>query len=115
VYVMDDNGCIATNTVIVGSTLDVKDPGNGGMQLINLYPNPTKGDFTLQMTGIKNNQITICLYNTLGEAVSRHTYDIENGEINQSFHLSHKIAVGTYYLAIYDGNEKPVVIKFVRH
>ncbi len=116
VYVMDDNGCIATNTVVVGSTLGV-DPeiGNTGLQLINLYPNPTKGDFNLHITGIKGAKLDVRIYNTLGEAVAVFSCDVVNGEVNQSFHLSHKIAAGNYFFAMYDGNEKPLIVKFIRN
>ncbi len=117
IYVMDDNGCIATNTVVVGSTLGVDPSGNTntGMQLVNLYPNPTKGDFTLNVTGIHGNQLEIRLYNTLGEAVAVFKCEVENGAVNKTFELSRKIAVGTYFFALYDGNEKPLVVKLIKN
>jgi hypothetical protein len=115
VYVMDDNGCIATNTVTIGSTLGGEVIKPSGMQLVNLYPNPTKGDFNLHVTGIKGNMLELRLYNTLGEAVALFKCDVSNGEVNQAFHLSHKIAVGSYFFAIYDGNEKPLIVKFIKH
>lgn len=55
VTMMDDNGCLTTVTVVVGSQLSIDELGN--MQLV-VYPNPTLADLTIVQSGYYTYELT---------------------------------------------------------
>jgi len=65
-----DNTTLGTNENVFGSDF-------------SLYPNPSKGQFTIKTTGLTGNDLELKIYNVLGQQVFSQTQTIENnGEVN---------------------------------
>ncbi len=62
----------------------------------NLYPNPTNGIVTVEMSSIPNERLTLKVYNIVGELLFEAAL---NNEKRQSFHLNN-FANGLYYVNI---------------
>lgn len=112
-YVQDNNGCINTVSVHVNA-LGVDELEASSLQLVNLYPNPTTGSFNLEVSGVVNNMIEVKIFNMNGQLISLIEVPANNGTVNQTIELSKKIAVGQYYIGIYDGTNTPIISKIVK-
>jgi large repetitive protein len=112
-YVKDSKGCISEVIVEIKSELGIDDIENS-INNIKLYPNPTSGSFTLEMAKVQSQTVVIRIFNLAGEMIANFDAPTSNGTLIQSFELSRKIAVGTYYIGIYDGNNQPVIQKIVK-
>jgi len=73
-----ENGCIDTSNCVNISTVGLFE--NINSQLINIYPNPTTGYFTMEM-GIASDNTEISIFNIHGKLISRQT--INNSNITQ--------------------------------
>lgn len=112
-YVQDNNGC--TNTVVVYvNALGIDELEKNSLQLVNLYPNPTTGKITLEVTGVLNNEIEVKMFNMNGQIVSQTTIPANNGTVEYTLEFSRKIANGQYYIGIYDGTNTPIISKIVK-
>lgn len=90
------NNCDATKAVSYGSTRSNKQSifGGGGadplsisqeneLSIINVYPNPTKGDFWIEMSSAKPQMVSIDLLDVTGKIVLRKEFEI----VGQSKHI----------------------------
>jgi hypothetical protein len=106
-YVKDNNGCISTIDVVVNdnnsnvSEIEIK--------ISKLYPNPNKGIFELELSGLIGEKVDLKFFNVSGQLVSALNLSIENGELRKTIEISSKLASGTYYLGIYTENAAKVV------
>ena len=108
-YVKDNNGCITSIEVTVNTSgLDEL-----SFAVANLYPNPNNGSFEIQIEGIQGQVIEAKLFNVLGQQISVFKLYAQNGSINQPLELSPKIAAGTYYLGLYNG-QQAAVLQFIK-
>jgi len=79
---------------------------------IHVFPNPNSGNFILELNGNRNENISIRIFNALGDEV----YTKENIEINGSYaeNLILDVEQGIYYIRI-EGDEllinKKVIIQ----
>jgi hypothetical protein len=109
VYIKDANGCVTSMEVNINS--------NGieelGFTLVNLYPNPNKGVFELEIDGISDSKVDGKLFNIAGQLVSSFELKVQEGKVKETIEMSKKLAAGTYYLGLYQGN-KAVVKQFVK-
>ena len=109
VYIKDANGCITSREVNINS--------NGidelGFSFVRLYPNPNKGVFELEIDGLTGSKVDGKLFNVAGQLVSSFELKVQDGEVKETIEMSKKLAVGTYYLGLYQGN-KAVVKQFVK-
>jgi hypothetical protein len=69
---------------------------------IRVYPNPNTGDFTLELSGQRDETLNLRIYNALGDEV----YARENVEVRGTHYetISLEVEQGIYYLRI-DGDE----------
>ena len=109
IYIKDANGCVTSMEVNINS--------NGieelGFTLVNLYPNPNKGVFELEIDGISDSKVEGKLFNVSGQLVSSFDLTAQNGKIKETIEMSKKLAAGTYYLGLYQGN-KAIVKQFIK-
>ena len=109
VYIKDANGCVTSMEVNINS--------NGieelGFTLVNLYPNPNKGVFELEIDGISDSKVDGKLFNVAGQLVSSFELTVKDGKVKETIEMSKKLAAGTYYLGLYQGN-KAIVKQFVK-
>lgn len=112
IYAKDNNGCISTFSVVVESTIGLEE-FDGTFQVVKLYPNPNNGIFELEVNGIVGNDLTCKLFNINGQEVSSFKVDVVNGKASKTIEMSRKLAAGSYYLGIYNGN-KAIVKQFIK-
>ncbi len=109
VYIKDANGCVTSMEVNINS--------NGieelGFTFVNIYPNPNKGVFELEVDGISDSKVAGKLFNVSGQLVSSFELTAQNGKIKETIEMSKKLAAGTYYLGLYQDN-KAVVKQFIK-
>jgi len=112
IYAKDNNGCVSTYSVTVESTIGL-DEFEGTFQVVKLYPNPNNGVFELEVNGIAGNDLTCKLFNINGQEVAAFKVDVVNGKASKTIEMSRKLAAGSYYLGIYNGN-KAIVKQFIK-
>jgi uncharacterized protein (DUF2141 family) len=109
VYIKDANGCVTSMEVNINS--------NGieelGFTLVNLYPNPNKGVFELEIDGISDSKVDGKLFNVTGQLVSSFELKVQDGKVKETIEMSKKLAAGSYYLGLYQDN-KAVVKQFIK-
>lgn len=109
VYIKDANGCVTSVEVNINS--------NGieelGFTFVNIYPNPNKGVFELEIDGLSDSKVSGKLFNVAGQLVSSFELTAQNGKIKETIEMSKKLAAGTYYLGLYQ-DKKAVVKQFVK-
>jgi hypothetical protein len=112
IYAKDNNGCISTYSVVVESTIGL-DEFEGTLQVVKLYPNPNNGIFELEVNGIVGNDLNCKLFNINGQEVAAFKVDVVDGKASKTIEMSRKLAAGSYYLGIYNGN-KAIVKQFIK-
>jgi hypothetical protein len=109
IYIKDANGCVNSMEVNINS--------NGieelGFTFVHIYPNPNKGVFELEIDGITGSKVDGKLFNVVGQLVSSFELKVQDGKVKETIEMSKKLAAGTYYLGLYQGN-KAVVKQFVK-
>ena len=71
-----------------------------------LYPNPNKGNFTVQFDSSSNNDIAISVHDMRGRLILDNTYS-NTGLISQSVQLNN-IQSGVYLVTVQDGDRKVI-------
>ncbi len=64
--------------------------------MLNIYPNPTSGEFVLELTGSDLKENTVFIYNMMGQKVFEQQM-LNNGK--QTLDVSH-LANGTYFVKV---------------
>jgi hypothetical protein len=71
----------------------------------NVYPNPTTGSFTVDVTNVVASNLVITLSNIQGQIVYQNTV---TGVINHQETIDNKLAKGLYFLSVNNGKEVKV-------
>lgn len=89
-------GCSDTSNVISIVDMAIDDP-SALEPFISVYPNPSNGEFTVNMDVIESSKLQIALYDVSGKAV--HTEDLGgfSGKFGKTFNLTH-LSAGVYTL-----------------
>lgn len=82
--------------------------GEPNLQTIDfaLYPNPNKGDFTIQFESDSINRVEIFVYDILGKKIYSNSFD-NTLHFNQNIKL-YDTSSGIYFVTIIDGNRRIV-------
>lgn len=67
-----------------------------------LYPNPSKGKFTIKMNQVESSQIKIAVYDIGGRLLHNHSYS-HSGSLSEEIQLQNPQS-GIYLVKIFDGN-----------
>lgn len=109
VVVTDSAGCSETDTVIVDFSLDVD--GINAPGAIGIFPNPSNGQFQVNVSLPQASDLTVYIVNVLGEVVATQSATgMQNGRIDMNVSL----AAGLYMVHVRtSGSEKviPVTIQ----
>jgi hypothetical protein len=97
----DDNGCVNTATITQDVTICTGFATiANNTAAINLYPNPTKGQFTVEVT----TKSTVIVTNALGQVLVNET--MESGK--HSLDIS-KEATGVYFVKVIENNKQQII------
>ena len=97
VTVTDANGCTATSTATVQSSVSITEEA---VSAFSTYPNPASENITI--TGIVSEHTSICVMNVLGEKVMNITENA-NGALNMNVTIS-ALSPGVYFLQFKNGS-----------
>jgi hypothetical protein len=86
-----DNINISGPAGIIGNTDDNSN--------VNIYPNPTSGEFFIDLKSENTKNITISIFNSVGEKIKMMSFANADGQQHISFNLSYQ-AKGIYYVKI---------------
>jgi hypothetical protein len=92
VYVTDDNGCMDTTTIVLTSELGLLE--NTLQTNVNLYPNPSNGNFSIQV-GESSSEINIEIIDPVGQTIQQFS---TNG--NETLPVSTKLSKGVYRIRL---------------
>lgn len=95
----DSNSCVGTSSdgVTVDACVGVVE--NGALLTnVTVYPNPTIGDFTLDLGYVPEQAVTVEVFNSLGQTVEAFTMTSDKVQINLS-----EVQGGIYMIRITDG------------
>ncbi len=102
---IDASGCIGTSKIFAvvktcreGDLLDF----SNSETVINLFPNPNSGVFTLSVSTAIANEVTaqIRITSMIGELVYDNEIQIADGEFEKEFNISSGLASGIYFVVI---------------
>lgn len=96
VVLTNSSGCSDTSNVISITNMSINNV-SALEPFISVYPNPSNGQFTVNMDVIESSKLLITLYDVSGKAV--HTEDLGgfSGKFNKTFNLTH-LSAGVYTL-----------------
>lgn len=103
----DGNGCTASDDVNV--TVDVC----GGVDelsnvfSVDVYPNPTKGQFVINVNSVKNTEANISIYSVEGKLVYTNTMQLNSGITSTEVELT-GIATGVYHIELTTETESSI-------
>ncbi len=110
IIVMDANGCLSgSETIIIDVVNTTTIPNNWS---INLFPNPSKGTFTINGSGVSGNALEWRLVDVLGRTLSSGVINIAGGTWMQSFEFT-DLSEATYWLELRGDADRailPIVI-----
>ena len=102
VYVtVTENNCSASDTVVITVIDDVSINGSANNLNIEVYPNPTKGQFNMTINGYKGN-IRMQIVDLAGQVVHSEKINVTANYVGK-FDLS-KLSSGVYYIKLTSNN-----------
>ena len=97
-------------------TLSIDVPGNclSGLNKFTIAPNPTKGPLTIRLTTpTASQQITIRIFNSLGQTVIERKTSKSNGLAIFEIPVFY-LPAGKYYVSVYESNTRIGTLKLIR-
>lgn len=70
---------------------------------VSIYPNPSDGNFRIQLNGYENLTVNMVVSNTLGQTLYSEQLTVDAGVSAHDINLSH-LAAGTYMVKLLDGD-----------
>lgn len=87
------------NIQVVSANLGVNKPGASVTAEVLVYPNPSKGQFTVQLNGAKAAKANIVVTNMVGQIVAQKEVKLVDGNQSVAFNMSNQ-AGGVYLLKV---------------
>ena len=91
---------ICNKTFTIGTPVDIQNVD------FTLYPNPNKGNFTIQFKSDSMNAIQVYVFDVLGKRVYSNTFD-KTAYFNQNIQLSN-FSSGVYFVSVIEGEHRTV-------
>ena len=88
--------------LIVDATASIEDFSFNGF---NIYPNPTKGTFTLNLEVVNTNKVSVQLFDVRGRLIGEKNYFNTNFNFSESIFFE-KASTGLYLVKITNGNKQ---------
>ena len=88
--------------LIVDATASIEDFSFNGF---NIYPNPTKGTFTLNLEVVNTNKVSVQLFDVRGRLIGEKNYFNTNINFSESIFFE-KASTGLYLVKITNGNKQ---------
>jgi Secretion system C-terminal sorting domain len=103
---MDNINIFTTNFVPTGLS-DIE------LNQMNVYPNPSDGNYTLEFNSFGRKKVTYTIYNATGQIVKQKELIIDAGNTKMGLNISEQVS-GVYMLEINDGksNKKMKLTKY---
>ena len=103
-HLVNSSGCDS----IVHYNVDIKTTTsnhfiNRNVSLLNIFPNPNRGIFTIEIKDVLNNYITLEIFDNSGRIITNEDYPVSNGIFSKNINISMEKS-GMYHLKIYDGS-----------
>ena len=77
VLITDSNGCMVVQTVLVNSTVGIV--STDFQSSIKVYPNPSKGDFSIEINSL-GNHYTLKIMNPVGKLIYNESIELPIGK-----------------------------------
>ena len=75
------------------------------MDAFRLFPNPNTGAFSVEMTGLPQDEVAFSLFNTLGQPIKLEAFDFKTGSLLHTFDYG-DLPAGFYTLRIQSGGQE---------
>ncbi len=92
-----ENGCSASDTIIITAVNDISIEESIANMNVEVYPNPTKGQFNLSINGFEGN-LEMAIVDLAGQTVHSEKINV-TASYNNKFDMS-KLASGVYYIKL---------------
>jgi hypothetical protein len=87
------------NIQVVSASLGVNKPAISLTSEVLAYPNPTKGQFTVQLNGTTSSKANIVVTNMVGQIITQKEVKLTDGKQTMAFNISNQ-AEGIYLLKV---------------
>jgi hypothetical protein len=112
VYVtVTENGCVGSDTLVITVMDDVSINGALDDMELNVYPNPTKGQFNMAIEGFEG-ELTMNIVNLAGQVVYTEVINVTPSYVNK-FDVS-TLSTGVYYIKLTTENGVKVLKLVIR-
>ena len=88
------------------STSDIQDVDLG----VQLYPNPVKESFTIYTGELQGENITVEIYNLLGQRVYQNAYP----QVEETITITEKVTTSGYYFVRVTGDNASTTVRIIR-
>jgi len=112
VYNYQTNTTTTTDQDTTKTVTAVNDGANSEVVKNRAYPNPMKGNFTIEVKTDKANA-KLEMYNTVGQLVYKKQLTPENGVVKQKIDLSSNMASGMYVVQVKEGENELYTTKMM--
>lgn len=100
-YVFTDaNGCSGTATDVVFVDICMGIPSSVASTGVNIYPNPTLGQFTIQLSAVPSAPVQVELTNELGQVIDAFTMTSTTKDMDIT-----NLEGGVYFVRVINGND----------
>jgi hypothetical protein len=100
------------NIQIVSAALGVNKPAISVVSDVLVYPNPSSGQFTIQLNGANSSKATIVVTNMVGQIVAQKEVKLLDGKQTMAFNISNQ-AEGIYLLKVVTADGVDSTLKIV--
>ena len=100
------------NIQVVSANLGVNKPENSVTSDVMVYPNPSKGQFTVELTAAKAAKANIVVSNVLGQIVAQKEVQLVGGNQNITINISNQDE-GMYFLKVVTADGTSSALKVV--
>jgi hypothetical protein len=100
VQVTDINGCAETDSIAITFKDCTGIHNMSDNWQVTVYPNPNKGEFSIEMKTIRTQKVDLVVLNSIGNEVYRNVEVAVNGITRENINLQH-LNSGIFYLRIY--------------
>lgn len=89
--------------ILTGNNLVLSTQDNKVLSGLQLYPNPSKGQFTVSFNAVSNDDVKIAVYDVSGKKLFNQNFTNNSLRFNETFNLS-TLQSGVYIVNISEGN-----------